>query len=282
MPASRVRWVLPCALLVSLLTACGGEGSGPISLPSRTGSGLPSRTATAPTDGPTSQPTRPSRPTQQPTQPTQQPTQPPTQQPTQPPTQPTQPPTRPTEQPTTPDDTATAAPPPASASPEPTDADQGDQDSDGTQWWWWLVLALVVIGAIIGALLWRRSRRRRAWLAELATAEQEVGWFGRDLVPQLRGSGSVEAVAGGWAVAVPRVTALDDQLTRLVTSAPGEQERARATAVQGAVRDARDRIAALVAGGGSATWSLDLDSAQAPLLAVLVPPGQATGQAPGS
>ena len=263
MPASRVRYVLVCALLVSLLTACGGEGSSsPISLPSRTGSGLPSRTATAPTEGPTSRPTLPSRPTQQPTP---------------------QPPSQPTNQPTTPDATATGTPPPASASPEPTDADQGDEGSDGTQWWWWLVLALVAIGAIVGALLWRRSRRRRAWLAELATAEQEVGWFGRDLVPQLRGSGSVEAVAGGWTVAVPRVTALDDELTRLVTSAPGEQERARATAVQGAVRDARDRIAALVAGGGSATWSLDLDSAQAPLLAVLVPPpGSATEQGPGS
>jgi len=140
---------------------------------------------------------------------------------------------------------------------------------------------VALVAAVVAFLLVRRSRRRRAWAAELAAAESEVGWFARDLVPQLRGSGSVAGVAGGWAVAVPRVTALDDRLTGLVTSAPGEQETARATAVQGAVRTARDRIAAVVATGGSDAWALDLDAAQAPLLAVLVPPARANEQGPG-
>ena len=262
---SSLSCVLLCAVLVSLLTACGGDGSGPGALPSRTGSGLPSRTTTG-------------LPTQDRSTPTARPTNEPTDQPTNQPT--AQPTEQPTEQPSA---GSTSTPPSASSSPEPTEADQEDQGSDDISPWWWVALVVALLGGgVVAWLLIRRSRRRRAWLADLAAAEEEVGWFARDLVPQLRGSGSVDAVAGGWTVAAPRVTALDDRLTQLVTTAPGDDERLRATAVQDAVRTARDRVAALVSAGGSDTWSLDLDAAQAPLLAVLVPPGSAGEQSPGS
>jgi hypothetical protein len=277
---SRVRAALLCVVLLSLVAACGGEGSRPVTLPSRTASGLPSRTATVlptnpPTNALTSAPTSPppSRPTNPPsTRPTSRPTNPPSTTPT------TNPATEPTR---TQSAAPTSAPASASASPGPAAADQGQRDADDTAWWWLLAAALVVVGAIVAALLVRRSRRRRAWGEGLAEAEHEVGWFARDLVPQLRGSGSLAGVAGGWSVAAPRVAALDDRLSGLVTTAPGDDERARATAVQAAVRTARDRVAALVSGGGSDTWSLDLDGAQAPLLSVLVPPSSAGEPTPG-
>ncbi|HEY2880673.1 hypothetical protein [Nocardioides sp.] len=161
--------------------------------------------------------------------------------------------------------------PTESSSPAPSQGNTDDGTSDSTGWWW-LALVVLVVGALVAVLLVRRARRGRTWRSDVATAEREVGWFARDLVPQLRGSGSLAGVAGGWTVAAPRVSALDDRLTHLVTTAPGEEERARATALRDAVRTARDRIAALVSAGGPATWSLDLDGAQAPLLAVLVPP----------
>jgi hypothetical protein len=129
-----------------------------------------------------------------------------------------------------------------------------------------------VAAAIVGLLLQRRSRKRRAWRDQLATSEREVAWFARDLVPQLRGAGSAAGVSGGWSVAAPRVTSLDDQLSRLVTTAPGDTERAQVIEVQSAVRAARDRIATVVAAGdANVQWMLDLDAAQAPLLTVLVP-----------
>lgn len=164
-----------------------------------------------------------------------------------------------------------ASPTESSSSPAPAESNTEEGSSDSTGWWW-LALVVLLVGAVVAVLLVRRSRRGRTWRSDVASAEREVGWFARDLIPQLRGSGSVAGVTGGWTVAAPRVSALDDRLTHLVTTAPGEEERARATALRDAVRTARDRIAALVTAGGSVTWSLDLDGAQAPLLAVLVPP----------
>jgi hypothetical protein len=145
------------------------------------------------------------------------------------------------------------------------------------------VLLVLVLGGAVTWLLVRRARNRRAWEARLAAAEAEVGWFARDLIPQLRGSASLAGVSGGWAVASPRVTSLDDQLSQLVSTAPGEGERSRASALRGAVRTARDRVVAVVSAGESSQWSLDLDEAQAPLLAVLVPaPGASGTDAPSS
>jgi len=282
--------------LLVTLTACGGGGSGPVTLPSRTASLLPSRTATGLPTRDQSTATGPTRPAQPTTQPTSQPTtQPPTQpaqpttQPAPPPSQPTtlptlQPTTRLTTRPTTGQESSAPAgeTPSASAAPAPGGTEEAEDTSDDISPWWWVALAAVLVaGAVLAVVLVRRSRRRR-WLADLAGAEEEVGWFARDLVPQLRGSGSVEGVAGGWAVAAPRVTALDDRLTRLVTTAPGAEDRMRATTLQEAVRAARDRVAALAASGGSDTWALDLDGAQAPLLAALVPPTSTSEQGPGA
>ena len=94
--------------------------------------------------------------------------------------------------------------------------------------------------------------------------------MGRRLAPDLRGT------LCRLDRASPRVTSLDDQLSQLVSTAPGEGERSRATALRGAVRTARDRVVAVVNAGETAQWSLDLDEALAPLLAVLVP-APATG-----
>ena len=158
--------------------------------------------------------------------------------------------------------------PSSSAESSSTSSSSGEDTSSG---WWWLLIPVLVVAAIVVLLVQRR--KRRAWRDRLAAAEREVAWFARDLVPQLRGAGSAAGVAGGWSVAAPRVTSLDDQLSRLATTAPGDEDRARVIAVQTAVRTSRDRVAAVVAAGdANVQWSLDLDTAQAPLLAVLVPP----------
>lgn len=135
-----------------------------------------------------------------------------------------------------------------------------------------MLLAVVVAGlAGVATLLVVRARRRRAWLSDLEGAEHEVAWFGRDLVPQLRASGSFAGVSGGWAVASPRVQEVEDRLARLVATAPGDDDRARAGALHDAVRTARERLAALLVAGDTASWGLALDEVQAPLLAAVVP-----------
>jgi hypothetical protein len=157
------------------------------------------------------------------------------------------------------------------ASPTPAETGAAEEENGGD--WWWLLIPVLAVAAIVGLLLRRGAQARRAYRARLATAEGEVGWFARDLIPQLRGSGTLAAVSGGWAVAAPRVASLDDELSELVTTAPREEERARASALRDAVRNARDRVTAVAgAGDGATQWALDLADAQAPLLAVLVPP----------
>jgi hypothetical protein len=144
-----------------------------------------------------------------------------------------------------------------------------------------VLLALVIAGLVTALLLLRRSRARKAWDAELGAAEDEVAWFGRDLVPALRDSGSYASVSGGWAVAAPRVQALEDTLTRLTTTAPTDDRRTRAVTVQDAVRTARERMAALLVAGEGSQWSLALDQVQAPLLGALVPPSPGGSPAAG-
>jgi hypothetical protein len=233
------RCVLLCLVLLSFVTACGGAASsGAGERPSKTASFSPTREHSTPTRTP---PTR------------------------------------------TPAGADTAAPtgnPPAtsSASTAPSSsaeasvtpgAGDGEDESSVEDWWWVLIPILVATG--IGLLLMRHARTRHAWESRLAIAERETGWFARDLIPQLRRSGSPAGVSGGWAVAAPRVAALDDRLSELISTAPGEGERARASALQGAVRTAPDHLVALVGAGDQRTqWAVDLDDAQAPLLEVLV------------
>ena len=226
-------------LVLLLMPACGGAGSsGAIDRPSRTASFSPTQTPptrSAPTRTPASVDTSAQAPSTSAPEPSSEP-----------------------------------AAPSSSAGSSSTGSSSGD---GSTSDWAWLLILILVVAAIVGLLLQRRSRKRRAWRDQLAAAEREAAWFARDLVPQLRGAGSAAGVSGGWSVAAPRVTSLDDQLSRLVTTAPSDGDRARVIAVQTAVRTARDRVAAVVAAGdANVQWSLDLDAAQAPLLAVLVPP----------
>jgi len=89
---------------------------------------------------------------------------------------------------------------------------------------WW-VLAAIVIALAVGIPLLVRARRRSAWRDEFASAEGEVAWFARTLIPDLRRLSSPAEVVGGWNVAQSRVVAAEDRLTALqprrLTTRPG-------------------------------------------------------------
>jgi hypothetical protein len=161
-------------------------------------------------------------------------------------------------------------------SPAPGGTPTEEQVNDAHHWWW-LVLAVLLVGGVVAFLLVRRGKSRHAWEAQLSSAEQELGWFARDLVPQLRGSRSAAEMAGGWAVASPRVVALGDRLSELAASAPGDEQRARATELRDAVRTAHERMSGLAAEGGP-DWVAGLDDVQEPLLTALLPPARHRGQ----
>ena len=97
---------------------------------------------------------------------------------------------------------------------------------------------------------------------------------GAELLPQLKVTGSQERVAGGWQIGLPRVAALEDQLTALEASAPTEDDGTRARAVRDAVRTARAQVDAIAAGGAQDTWARDVDEAIAVLEAALAPVAQ--------
>jgi len=150
-------------------------------------------------------------------------------------------------------------------------ADETAGDDGVPAWVWWLVAALVLIGAVVAALLFARARRRRAWRARLAAGQTEMAWLARELLPQLRDTGSLEGVAGGWRVALPRVTALEDELTVLESSATHPDDAAEATAARDVVRTTRATVDSLTAGGSQDTWALDLDEAIARIEEALAP-----------
>jgi len=259
---------LPVVVLVSLLTACGGSGSsGAIDHPSITGSFSPSRELPSGSRTPSRTPNSPDGPDTSAPGPSSAPT---SKLPTSKP---------PTSSPPT-SNPLTSSAPAEDSSPSGTASGSGSGDEEDTQSWWWLLIPVLLIAAVVAWLILRRSRSRQAWEARLASSESEIGWFARDLIPQLRGSGSAAGVSGGWAVALPRVASLDDALSQLITTAPGDPQRTRALTMRDAVRTARDRVAA-VAGSTDpdAQWLLDLDDAQAPLLTALVPPSDGNGAA---
>jgi hypothetical protein len=123
----------------------------------------------------------------------------------------------------------------------------------------------VVLAIVVAVPLIVRSRRRGAWRAELASAEDEMAWFARVLVAELRQMGSVAEVAGGWNVAASRVTAVEDRLTALEASAPDESARTRTRALRDAVRSARGHMQDLLESGSPDTISRDLDAIAAEL-----------------
>ena len=142
------------------------------------------------------------------------------------------------------------------------------EDEGVPSWVWWL-LAVLVVGAAVGSPLVVRARRRRAWRQELATAESELAWFARVLLPELRQGGSLEQMTGGWAVGRTRVEAADDRLTALESTAPDDPGRERARSLRDAVRVARGRLQQLTGPGPHDTWALDLDAIIADVEVVL-------------
>jgi hypothetical protein len=111
----------------------------------------------------------------------------------------------------------------------------------------------------------------------------EVAWFARVLVPELRQAGSVEEVRGGWAVGEGRTAAGEDRLTALEATAHDDADRARVRGLRDVVRASRQRIVDLTA-FGMADPSLELERVAADLEAALAasspattppPPGQA-------
>ena len=168
-------------------------------------------------------------------------------------------------QPTSPAPASSTAPSPSTTTLQPA-AGADAQTSGAPSWLWWLLGALAVAAAIAVPLLLRR--RRQAWEAELAAAEDEVIWLARDLVPQLRMASTADQVRGGWAVSADRVATAEDRLTALEATARREQDRTRARALRDVVRASRDRIQA-VASGAVADPSVELGRVAADLEAAL-------------
>ncbi|TCN43984.1 hypothetical protein EV644_101881 [Kribbella orskensis] len=278
------------AVLALLFTACGDNGSAvrpttsasrvPSSLPSPTAelspttrsplrTEAPSPTRTAPEPSPTRSSERPeaassttSEPEPSPTRSSERPeaASPITSEPEPSPTQSSErvETAPPTEAPTS------AASPETSASVEPSAA----ESSGAPSWLWWL-LAAVVLAVVVAVPLVVRARRRGAWRADLASAEDEMAWFARVLVAELRQMGSLAEAAGGWNVAASRVTAVEDRLTALEASAPDEAARTRTRALRDAVRSARGHMQELLESGSPDTMSRDLDAIAAELEAAL-------------
>ncbi|HEY7858415.1 MAG TPA: hypothetical protein VIC82_07930 [Candidatus Nanopelagicales bacterium] len=103
----------------------------------------------------------------------------------------------------------------------------------------------------------------------MAAASAEAAWFARVLIPQLQQQPSVEQVTGGWHVARDRVVTVEDSLTGLESTAPGETEVARARTLRDAVRASKDRLDGLVQSGEHATAGPELAAAARTLEAAL-------------
>ena len=136
--------------------------------------------------------------------------------------------------------------------------------TDPPAWPWWLLGAALIAVAIAVPLLLAARRRRNSWTAQLMTATGEIVWFARQLIPQLQEAGSRDQLAGAWQVTRDRVSALEDTLTGLQSTASDESEAARARGLRDAVRDARTRIdaAAETAGPPVDTRRRDTHSAR--------------------
>src|SRR4051794_22121870 len=128
--------------------------------------------------------------------------------------------------------TQTQPPSTGGSSSAPTQA--SSDSSDVPTWVWWVLGALVASAGVAAPLL-IRANRRRAWRADLAAAEREVGWFDRVLLTELQQAGSALEVRGGWAVGQTRVAAVEDRLTALADSARDDAGRTRAVELRNAV-----------------------------------------------
>ncbi len=252
-----VPWALRVAGLAAaavLFTACGGdnESGKPPSLPSRTDTAQPSVTATVPSPtGPLVTRSRTPDETSQPE---------PTKTRTETTTETT---TQTAEAPTASEETE----PPAGATSAPAEKSKSDE-SGAPAWLWWLLGALLV-AALVAIPLLVRASRRRTWRADLTAAEEEVGWFAQELLPELQQVGSAAELRGAWGVSEARVAAAEDQLTALAASGPDDAGTARAVQLRDAVRQSRERIRALAESSGATDVSRDLAAVSAELAATL-------------
>lgn len=166
---------------------------------------------------------------------------------------------------------ATSPAPSISSSPSPAGEAGGTAEDEAVSPAGWVVLAVLAVATAVGTWLLVRARRRRSWLTSLEAATAEVEWFAQELIPQLRASGSVDRVAGGWQVASPRVAAAEDQLTVLESSARKQEDAARARQLRDAARSATGKMEVLSGPGRHDEWALDLDDVGALLAAALGP-----------
>ena len=302
---SMVRGVV-LVLAVLLLSSCTETGSSdrPSTAPSRTPSSLPSPTATLPNPtrtpereetpstseptrspergqdtsptetAPEPEPTKSSAPVAAPsptqTAPRPNPTRSPVLAESTTPTETTQgpEPTQSSERTEAPSPTETASTAAPSTTTSPSVQPTSTETNGAPTWLWWLLLALVLVLAV-GIPLLVRASHRREWRDDLASAEQEVAWFARGLIPELRRLSSLAEVAGGWNIAESRVAAVEDRLTALEPSAPDEAAQLRAITLRDAVRAARGQMHDLVESGRPETLAQDLDTVAARLEQVL-------------
>lgn len=121
-----------------------------------------------------------------------------------------------------------------------------------------LAAAAVLLAATIALLVVRRHRRRRAWADAFAAGVEQATWFARALMPSLAQAGSFEQLARTWQVSSAQVSAIEDQLTALESTAGEPDRAARARTLRDAVRSARVRVQTLLA-------SADVSAARAVL-----------------
>ena len=139
----------------------------------------------------------------------------------------------------------TISPSPSASPSASSSAAAEPAEPSGVSWVWWAAAGLLAAAAIATPLL-VRAHRRQVWRTDLATAEQEVAWFARVLVPELAQSGSLDQVAGGWTVGADRIAAVEDRLTVLEASAPDDATRTETRSLRDTVRASRVRVEELL------------------------------------
>ena len=100
------------------------------------------------------------------------------------------------------------------------------------------LLAAIVAAVVAAVVAARRRSARRDWTASLDGARAESEGLARDLAPSLLAD-TRESRRGGWAVARPRVVALQDRLAALAKSAPDVADSTVASDLAAAVGDVR-------------------------------------------
>ena len=143
-------------------------------------------------------------------------------------------------------DTAPAALTPVTATPAPSTTStsstlSAQPTTEPATWPWWL-LGAVILGVAVAIPVLIARRRRNGWRERLALAESEIVWFARQLLPQLQQQQSVDQVAGAWQVTRDRVSALEDTLTGLQSTARRGPDEALARNLRDSVRAARIQL----------------------------------------